>query len=196
MDVLWGFKVFCSKLPKEVESIIRTSGNPSIQGRSRKRKGKSGSGERKGSGVGKSLVQCNKDGNCAGNESHLSVNASFGISQFSIQSAEIKEFSMESKHLVVKCLLKMEDKVIHTHPLIDCGATGIAFTDKDFLCHHQLKEQNLKKSRKLEVIDGRPIESGTITTMAILKLGIRGHQEQLPAFITKLGHYPILLELP
>jgi hypothetical protein len=126
----------------------------------------------------------------------LSVNASFGISQFSIQSAEIKESSMESKHLVVKCSLKIEDKIIDTHALIDCVATGIAFIDKDFVRHHQIQEKELKDPRELEVIDGRPIESGAITTMAKLDLGIRGHQEQLPMFVTKLGHYPIVLGLP
>jgi predicted aspartyl protease len=103
---------------------------------------------------------------------------------------------MESKHLVVKCSLKIGDKVVDTHALIDCGATGIAFIDKDFVRHHQLEEKKLKESRELEVIDGRPIESGTITTMAKLKLGIRGHQKQLPALVTKLGHYPIVLGLP
>jgi hypothetical protein len=56
--------------------------------------------------------------------------------------------------------------LIDTHTLIDCGATGIAFIDKDYVRHHQLEERNLKKSRELEVIDGRPIESGTITMMA------------------------------
>jgi hypothetical protein len=103
---------------------------------------------------------------------------------------------MESKYLVVKCSLKIEGKVIVTHALIDCGATGMAFIDKDFIRHHQLTEQESKESRELEVIDGRPIESGTITTMAKLNLGIQGHQEQLPAFVTKLGHYPIVLGLP
>jgi hypothetical protein len=48
----------------------------------------------------------------------------------------------------------------------------------------------------LEVIDGRPIESGTITTMAKLNIRIRSHQEQLPVFVTKFGHYPIVLRLP
>jgi hypothetical protein len=80
--------------------------------------------------------------------------------------------------------------------LIDCGATGIAFIDKDFVRHYQLEERKLKESRELAVIDGRPIESGTITSLAKLNLGIRGHQEKLPAFITKLGHYPIVLGLP
>jgi hypothetical protein len=121
---------------------------------------------------------------------------SFGISQFSIQSAGIKESSMESKHFVVKCSLKIAVKVVNSHALIDCVATGIAFVDKDFVPHHQLEEKELKESRELEVIDGRPIESGTITTMARLNIGIRSHQEQLPAFITKLGYYLIVLGLP
>jgi hypothetical protein len=47
---------------------------------------------------------------------------------------------MESKHLVVKCSLKIKDKVIDTHALIDCGATGIVFIDKDCVHHDQLKE--------------------------------------------------------
>ena len=34
------------------------------------------------------------------------------------------------------------------------------------------QERELKESRELEVIDRRPIESGTITTMAKLNLGI------------------------
>ncbi len=69
---------------------------------------------------------------------------------------------MDSKHLVVKCSLKIEDKIIDTHALIDCGATGIAFIDKDFVHHHQLQEKEVKESRELEVKDGRPIESGTV----------------------------------
>jgi hypothetical protein len=64
------------------------------------------------------------------------IKSCFGISQFSISSAEIKEFLMESKHLVVKCSQKFRDRIIDTQALIDCGATGIAFVDKDFGRHH------------------------------------------------------------
>jgi hypothetical protein len=72
----------------------------------------------------------------------------------------------------------------------------IAFVDKDFVCHHQLEEKELRESRELEVIDGRPIESATITTMAKLNIGIRFYQEELPVFVIKLGHYPIVIGLP
>ena len=103
---------------------------------------------------------------------------------------------MESKHLIMKCMLKIEDKIVNTHTLIDCRATGIAFIDKEFVYHHQIREEKLKESRELEVIDGRHIESGTITTMAKLRLVIEEHQKQLPAFVTKLGDYSIVLQLP
>jgi hypothetical protein len=103
---------------------------------------------------------------------------------------------MESKHCVVKCSLKIGDRIIDMLMLIDCGAMGIAFVDKDFVHHHQLEERELQESRELEVINGRPIESGTITTMAKLNIEIRSHQEQLPAFVTKLRHYRIILGLP
>jgi hypothetical protein len=49
---------------------------------------------------------------------------------------------------------------------------------------------------ELDVIDWRLIISETITTMASLDLGIYGYQEQLPAFITELGHYPLSSWLP
>jgi hypothetical protein len=105
----------------------------------------------------------------------------------SIQSAEIKESSMESIYLIVKCSLRIEDSIIDTHALIDCKATGILFIDKDFVRHHQLKEQKLKESRELEVIDGRPIKSGTISIMVKLYLELQRYQKLLPAFVTNLS---------
>jgi hypothetical protein len=103
---------------------------------------------------------------------------------------------MESKHLVVKYSLKIEDEIIDFHALIDYAATGITFLEKDCVCHHQFEEHELEESWELEVIDRRPIKSGTITTMAKLNLGIWTHHEQLPAFITKLGHYQMVIGQP
>ena len=102
---------------------------------------------------------------------------------------------MESKHFILKCSLKIKDKLVQTHILIDCRATGIAFVNKDFVHHQGLKEKELNVTRKLKVIDKRPIESGTITTIVKMNLGIKGHREELPAFIMKLGYYPIVLGL-
>jgi hypothetical protein len=71
------------------------------------------------------------------------VKSRFGILQFSISSAEINKSSMKSKHLVVKFSLKIRDRLIDTHASIVCRAMGLAFVDKEFVCHHQLEEKEL-----------------------------------------------------
>jgi hypothetical protein len=103
---------------------------------------------------------------------------------------------MEGKHLVITCSLTVNNQEIPTHALIDCRATGIPFMDQDFAHHHLISLQELKEKTHVEVIDGRPIESGDITHIAKVGLKIQKHKEQLPVFITKLGHCPIVLGIP
>jgi hypothetical protein len=66
--------------------------------------------------------------------------------------------------------VQIGDSLIVTNALIDCRAMGISFVDKDFVHHHLLEQKKLQESTELEIIDGRPIESGTITTMAKLNI--------------------------
>ena len=68
--------------------------------------------------------------------------------------------------------------------------------DQDFARHHKIPLQELKEKKQVEVIDGRPIESGDISHIAKVGMKIQEHREQLPMFITKLGHYPIVLGIP
>jgi hypothetical protein len=103
---------------------------------------------------------------------------------------------MEGKHLVISCNIAFGDKTVASHALIDCGATGVAFVDEDFARHHQLPLTPLKHPRALEVIDGRPISSGDITHTVDVTLSILDHHERIPMFVTKLGHYPIVLGIP
>jgi len=84
---------------------------------------------------------------------------------------EVLEGTLERKHLVITCWLNVKDQEIPAQQRNDCGATGIAFMDKDFAPHYQIPVQELKEMRQDEVIDGRPIESGAITHIA--KLGWR-----------------------
>jgi len=109
---------------------------------------------------------------------------------------EVLEGSMEGKHLVITCTLTVNNQEISTHALIDCGATGIAFMDQDFARHYQIPLHELKEKNQVEVINGRPIESGDITHNPKVGMKIRGHGEQLLMFVTKLGHYPIVLGIP
>ena len=106
------------------------------------------------------------------------------------------EDQLDGKHTVVSCSLSFGDIRIQTHALIDCGATGYAFIDEEFACQHQIPRFPLKKLGIVEVIDGRPIASGDITHLAKAALSIQNHHDNLPMFITALGHYLIVLGVP
>ena len=117
------------------------------------------------------------------------------ISSYSLQS-DVKEESLDENYIVISTQIQDESSLISTHALVNCGATGFAFIDEEFACDHNFPLFKLKKPCCLEVIDGRPIESGLITHMTKLKITISGHQQKIPLFVTKLGHYSIVLGLP
>ena len=117
------------------------------------------------------------------------------ISSCSLHS-DVKEESLDENHIVISTQIQDESSLISTHALVDCGATGFAFIDEEFARGHNFPLFKLKKPRCLEVIDGRPVESGLITHMTKLNMTIAGHKEIIPLFVTKLGHYPIVLGLP
>jgi predicted aspartyl protease len=113
-----------------------------------------------------------------------------------VKDTAIEEGSMDGNHLIVMCTLSLNTKEIPTHALIDCGATGYVFIDQYFADHHKLPLWPLKIPRAVEVIDGRKISSGDITHIVEAYLSIHEHHERLPMFVTKLGHYPIMLGIP
>ena len=121
------------------------------------------------------------------------------VSQMSLRSVsmELKEEELEGNHLVISCTInKNSPNNVPTHTLIDCSATGYAFIDNEFVHYHSLLRYCLKTEKELEVIDGRLIKSRNITHMTKISLFINGHEERLPAFITHLGHYPLVLGKP
>ena len=143
------------------------------------------------------LCQLKKDGSSAHRKSSvLDVLKRFGISRLSVSKVEILQGSMEGKHLVITCTWIVNNQEISTHTLIDCGAPGIEFMNQDFAGHHQIPLLEWKEKSQVEVIDGRPIKSGDIPHIPNVGMMIQEHKEQLPMFITKLGHYPIVLEIP
>lgn len=90
----------------------------------------------------------------------------------------------------------MGDRLINIHTSIDCRPTEIALLDKHVVHHHQSGGKELRESRELMVLNGRPIKSGTIMTMGKLNWAIQSHQDWLQAFVTKSGYHPIVRGLP
>ena len=61
--------------------------------------------------------------------------------------------SLDGHHLIIRCTIEDPARRLDTHSLIDCGASGFAFVDKDFAQHHNLPLHSLKDPSHLEVID-------------------------------------------
>lgn len=87
----------------------------------------------------------------------------------------------------------MNNQEIHTHVLIDSRAMGIALMDQDSARHHPISLHTSKENKEIEVIDGRPIESGDIAQIGKVGMRLQNHKQQLPKFISKLGHRRIVL---
>jgi len=145
---------------------------------------------------GKCLDQQPQDGIAAGQRPSKFFSFPVLSNVFKLSSLSVSEIAIEGEHLVVSCTLSVNGHTIATHALIDSGATGIAFIDKNFAHHHQLPLVPLPNPRSLEVIDGRPISSGDITHTTTVKLSINEHQAEFPMFVTQLGHYPIVPSIP
>ena len=92
---------------------------------------------------------------------------------------------------------------------IDCAESTNTHTCADRLrsCRHSIYGSKLcsqssnttlgvKERRQVQGIDGRPNESGDILHIAKVVMLNQDHKEQLPMFVTKLGHYPIILLIP
>jgi len=108
----------------------------------------------------------------------------------------VKECELEGEHLFVAATLHNGDHSIQTPAMIDTDAMGFAFIDENFVRQHKFRCYRLNPPRDLEVIDGRPIESGQITYLPKVSCQIQDYTEMLPAFITKLGHFSLVLGIP
>jgi hypothetical protein len=93
-------------------------------------------------------------------------------------------------------LICQKVKKIQTYALVDCEEMGYAFIDSDFAGHHEFCRDNLEILWKLDVIDGCSIECGHITYTVHPRLNTNSHKEDLLMFVTKLGHYLVVLRIP
>jgi hypothetical protein len=65
-----------------------------------------------------------------------------------------------------------------------------------FACQHNFPHSQLKNPKTVEVIDGYPISSGNIMEYVKIQYIIGDHYESLTAYLTSLGHYPLILGIP
>ena len=79
--------------------------------------------------------------------------------------------------------------------MADCGATA-SFIDSTFAQLHGLKFIPMQHPCDLTVADGRTVSSGAITHTVHIAIALGAHREVLKLFVTTLGQYPVVLDLP
>jgi hypothetical protein len=79
-----------------------------------------------------------------------------------------------------------------TSTLIDCRAKGVALIVDGFAWQLQIQQQEVKEKKQDDDIDGWLSQSASITNIAHISMNAHDQGEQLPLFVTKLGHDPIL----
>jgi hypothetical protein len=107
-----------------------------------------------------------------------------------------QENEIDGNHLVIPYTLSNCDIKIDTYILVDCRYTRLSFMNEAFARQYNFPCYQLKNPKTVEVIDGCLICSGDITEYAEIQCTIGDHHETLTAYLTSLGHYPLILGIP
>lgn len=102
----------------------------------------------------------------------------------------LSESQLDETHKVITVTF---DKDIESRTFIDFGASGFLIIDKDFVRIHNPTLLMSKVPKTVEVIDGREITDMDNKHMITIPCKINDHCEEIPTFVTRLWHYPLLL---
>ena len=105
-----------------------------------------------------------------------------------------KKALKKGNHLVVLCTLIDNDNEISSHAIIDNSATAYAFIDEDYARYKNLPLYKLKEPRKLKIFNEILTTSNNITHITKVQMKIEQYTKALFLFVTKLEHYPVILE--
>ncbi|QRV96370.1 Transposon Ty3-G Gag-Pol polyprotein [Ceratobasidium sp. AG-Ba] len=83
-------------------------------------------------------------------------------------------------------------KAFHGWAMVDSGATSI-FVHKQIVKEFKIPTIKMDKPKRLQVIDGREIDSGVVDRNVQLEIEIFGHSEILSAYVTNTGHNDVVL---
>lgn len=99
--------------------------------------------------------------------------------------------------MILPVTLAQCKKELSSYAMLDTGAEGKRFIDKEWARDQGLELLPLRKPIRLETFDGQEAESGPITHYVQMHMRINDHQEKRACFlVTQLAHYPVVLGLP
>lgn len=113
----------------------------------------------------------------------------FGISANTLSDMTFSKSQLKGTRKVIMLTL---DNNIETRAFIICGASEFAFISKNFVKMQNHPLQKLKMPRIVNIIYEREIEDMDIEHVVRIPFKINNHSEELSAFATKLGQYPLV----
>ena len=104
---------------------------------------------------------------------------------------------VSNKHLVSRCIIKINKKSENFSTLFDTGATGETFMDKSYALQHNIFLISLIKAIPLQGFDGNPTGSGPVTHFVYIPFAPFGCAPQLTRlFITDIPQFFIMINFP
>ena len=82
-----------------------------------------------------------------------------------------------SYHLILPIILIRPNASMHLYALVNSGGSAISFIDVDFAVIHRFPFKQLEKPLILNVVNGRPIASGSLSHYVELPMRISHHTE-------------------
>ena len=104
---------------------------------------------------------------------------------------------VSDKHLISRCIIKINGKSENPLTLFDTGATGEVFKDKSYALQHNIPFISLIKTILLQGFDGNPTGSGPVTHFVYIPFAPLSYTPQFTRlFITDIPQFFIMISLP
>ena len=120
-----------------------------------------------------------------------------GPSRFFISALTLTPASsvkVSNKHLVSRCIIKINGKSENPTTLLDTGVTGEAFMDRSYALQHRIPFISLIKAILLRGFDGNLTGSGPVTHFVYIPFALPGCIPQLTRlFITDIPQFFIVI---
>ena len=115
---------------------------------------------------------------------------------FSALSQSPRQDFNKDEHLIISCNLATSYYKYKSTALINTRASSTAFINQFYTQKLGLSFLPLSSPIALKVVDGRPAAIGDITHFIQLRFSVDSFKQTLLLYITRLGHFPVILGYP
>lgn len=119
------------------------------------------------------------------------------VSAAAIHSISVHKETQRSDLMILPATLHADSRSIPTYAMADTGYEPRSLINEGWARDNNLTLKPLKRPWRLRVADSNELIHGRVTHYVEVALRIHDHKEESSKlYVTRLGHYPIILRLP